>query len=138
VHEIVPLDTFEGVGGNIRDVVNSLQAQGDTALYQAIAEAIEIGRAAEGEQDDRIKAIVVLSDGEDTASDAYDLGLNDVVAIIKSARSDRNPVLVIPVAYGADADINSLNAIARASATKVQSGDPNDIQRVLEIISSYF
>jgi Ca-activated chloride channel family protein len=138
VHEIVPLDTFEGVGGNIRDVVNSLQAQGDTALYQAIAEAIEIGRAAEGEQDDRIKAIVVLSDGEDTASDAYDMGLNDVVAIIKSARSDRNPVLVIPVAYGADADINSLNAIARASATKVQSGDPNDIQRVLEIISSYF
>jgi Ca-activated chloride channel family protein len=138
VHEIVPLDTFEGVGGNIRDVVNSLQAQGDTALYQAIAEAIETVRAAEGEQDDRIKAIVVLSDGEDTASDAYDLGLNDVVAIIKSARSDRNPVLVIPVAYGADADINSLNAIARASATKVQSGDPNDIQRVLEIISSYF
>ena len=138
VFEAVPLNTFEGSGGQIRSVVNGLQAQGDTALYTAIIEAINTVRPVEGDNDDRIKAIVVLSDGEDTASDQHGDVLNDVVATIKDARSDRNPVLVIPVAYGADADINSLNAIARASATKVQSGDPNDIQRVLEIISSYF
>jgi hypothetical protein len=42
------------------------------------------------------------------------------------------------VAYGSDADIAALNSIARASATKVQSGAPEDILQVLEIISSYF
>ena len=138
IETAVPLASFEGAGGNIRAVVNSLQADGDTALYQAIITAIEAVRSPQGEQDDRIKAIVVLSDGEDTASDEYGVGLNDVIAAIKAVSGDRNPVLVIPVAYGADADINALNAIARASATKVQSGNPEDIQRVLEIISSYF
>ena len=47
-------------------------------------------------------------------------------------------MLIIPVAYGSDADIAALNSIAQASATKVQSGDPKDILKLLEIISSYF
>jgi hypothetical protein len=64
--------------------------------------------------------------------------LNDVVVKIEETRSGRNPILVIPVAYGSDADVSALNAIARASATKVQSGDPNDILQVLELLSSYF
>jgi Ca-activated chloride channel family protein len=134
----VPLASFEGAGADIRGQIDTLVADGDTALFQAILEAITIVRPGEEAQDDRIKAIVVLSDGEDTASEEYGVSLNDVVAGIQAVRSDRNPVLVIPVAYGADADINSLNAIARASATRVQSGDPEDIQQVLEIISSYF
>ena len=138
VENRVPLTSFEGGGATIRGEVDTLVAEGDTALYQAILEAITLARPAEGGPDDRIKAIVILSDGEDTASDRYGVSLNDVVAAIKAARGDRNPVLVIPVAYGSDADINSLNAIARASATKVQSGDPKDIQKVLEIIGSYF
>ena len=45
---------------------------------------------------------------------------------------------MIPVAYGKDADINVLNAIARASDTKMQSGDANTIKRLLEVIGSYF
>jgi len=138
IENTVPLNTFEGGGTNIRREIDSLHADGDTALFQAIISAIELMRPAEGQADDRIKAIVILSDGEDTASDEYDVVLNDVVSTIKSASGDRNPILVIPVAYGSDADINALNAIARASATKVQSGDPKDIQKVLEIISSYF
>jgi hypothetical protein len=42
------------------------------------------------------------------------------------------------VAYGRDADISALNAIARASDTKVQSGDPATIKRLLDVIGSYF
>ncbi len=134
----VPLASFEGAGADIRGQIDTLVADGDTALFQAILEAINMARPGEEAQDDRIKAIVVLSDGEDTASEEYGVSLNDVVSGIQAVRSDRNPVLVIPVAYGADADINALNAIARASATRVQSGNPEDIQQVLEIISSYF
>jgi hypothetical protein len=42
------------------------------------------------------------------------------------------------VAYGSNADIETLSSIARASSTKVQSGDPKNITSVLDIISSYF
>ncbi len=135
VEMAVPLASFEGASANIRQQVDSLEAAGDTALYDAILKAITVMRSNQAEGENRIKAIVVLSDGKDTASFN---ALNDVVTAITQAHGDRNPVLVIPVAYGSDADISALNAIARASSTKVQSGDPKDIQKVLEIISSYF
>ncbi len=131
----VPLASFEGASTNIRQQVQSLEAAGDTALYDSIIEAINVMRAGDDGTQNRIKAIVVLSDGKDTASFN---ALNDVIATIAQVQGDRNPVLVIPVAYGGDADISALNSIARAASTKVQSGDPKDIQKVLEIISSYF
>ncbi len=42
-------------------------------------------------------------------------------------------MLVIPVAYGSDADINALSTIARASDTRVQSGDAKNIKVALVI-----
>ncbi len=135
VEMAVPLASYEGASTTIRQQVQALEAGGDTALYDSIIEAINVMRAGDDGTQNRIKAIVVLSDGKDTASFN---ALNDVITTIASAQGDRNPVLVIPVAYGSDADISALNAIARAASTKVQSGDPKDIQKVLEIISSYF
>ncbi|MFQ5613006.1 MAG: extracellular solute-binding protein [Anaerolineae bacterium] len=129
----VAIDSFEGTEGSLRDAIDGASASGDTALYDAIAESLEM--VGQDSESDRIRAIIVLSDGQDTASQR---SLNEVVSLITSARGERNPVLVIPVAYGGDADINALNSIARASATKVQSGDPENIQKLFEIISSYF
>lgn len=132
VEEIVPLASLESAKGDVELAIGAMRAGGDTALYDSIISAVTRLSDAEG---DRIRAIVLLSDGKDTAS--YQ-SLNDAIAQISSARGGRNPILVIPVAYGSDADINALNAIARASSTKVQSGDPENITKVLEIISSYF
>ncbi len=73
-----------------------------------------------------------------------------VVNVIRARREDRNPVIVIPVAYGRNADIRTLNSIARNSATRVQSGEQKNIQKVFSrlkflrnfslegIIGSYF
>ena len=129
------LVSFEGGQSEIRRQVDSLQAGGDTSLFDAIAQSVDLLKASREDADDRIQAIVVLSDGQDTSSIT---ALNDVIELIKTNKEDRNPVIVIPVAYGGDADINALNGIARASATRVQSGDPQNITKVLEIISSYF
>ena len=129
------LASFEGGQAQIRGQIDSIQAGGDTSLYDAIQRSIELLKANRGDEDDRIQAVVVLSDGQDTSSLT---SLQNVVNLIQANREDRNPIIVIPVAYGGDADINALNAIARASATRVQSGDPENIQNVLEIISSYF
>ncbi|MCL4302929.1 MAG: VWA domain-containing protein [Anaerolineae bacterium] len=129
------LTSFEGGQNQVRTQINALEANGDTSLYDAIQQSMELLIQSRGDQDDRIQAIVVLSDGQDTSSLT---SLQSVVELIGANKEERNPIIVIPVAYGGDADINALNGIARASATKVQSGDPENIQRVLEIIGSYF
>jgi Ca-activated chloride channel family protein len=131
----VPPASFESNKAEIISQVSNVTANGDTALYDAVQQSIEILKNSGGDQKDRIQAIVILSDGQDTSSQT---SLQQVTELINASRQERNPVIVIPVAYGADADINALNAIARASATRVQSGDPENIQKVLEIISSYF
>lgn len=132
---LAPLESAENTRNRLSQQINSLQANGDTALFDAIIEALDIVEQNAGGDRDRIQAILVLSDGQDTASQA---NLNDVIQRITAARSGRNPVLVIPIAYGGDADVAALNAIARASATKVQSGDPKDILQLLELLSSFF
>ncbi len=135
VSSVSELSSLESAAARTKTSIGELYADGDTALYDSIIAAVDQVQSIGEEGDDRIRAIIVLSDGQDTASRA---SLNDVVAKVQSARSGRNPVLVIPVAYGSDADISALNAIARASATKVQSGNPEDIQSLLDLLSSYF
>jgi Ca-activated chloride channel family protein len=135
VNLLVPLASAEGNQGDILSQIDTLYANGDTALYDAILKSTEFLRQSRDGADDRIQAVIVLSDGQDTASQ---LTLQQVVSEIQKGREDRNPVIVIPVAYGGDADINALNSIARASATRVQSGNPEDIESLLELISSYF
>jgi Ca-activated chloride channel family protein len=126
----------EEVSGTLRSAIDNMYANGGTALYDTLIYAINSMTATEpAEGEDRIRAIVLLSDGQDTTSES---GLNDVIQRINEAHTGRNPLLIIPVAYGSDADIATLNSIARASATKVQSGNPDDILKLLEIISSYF
>ncbi|MCK6629283.1 MAG: VWA domain-containing protein [Anaerolineae bacterium] len=132
---IQPLTSFEGGQSQVRAQINALEANGDTSLYDAVQQSMELLKQSRDDQDDRIQAIVVLSDGQDTSSLT---SLQSVVELISANKEDRNPIIVIPVAYGGDADINALNGIARASATRVQSGDPENIQKVLEIIGSYF
>jgi Ca-activated chloride channel family protein len=131
-----PLASWEATHDDVKRTIGGLQADGDTALYDTLLTAIDHLRSIEEEEgQDRIRAIVLLSDGKDTISEA---SLHDVLNRLEEARTGRNPILVIPVAYGSDADIAALNSIARASSTKVQSGAPEDILQVLEIISSYF
>ncbi|MBI5958195.1 MAG: VWA domain-containing protein, partial [Chloroflexi bacterium] len=132
VHIDVPMNSLETNKGALEETIRSLVAEDNTALYDVIIQTVAMFDDSDG---DRIRAIVLLSDGADTASVAQ---IRDAKDAIESRRGDLNPVIVIPVAYGADADIQSLNSIARSSATKVQSGDPSNISQLLQLVSSYF
>jgi Ca-activated chloride channel family protein len=134
VQTLVPLGTVESVKGTIKSTIQNLRADGGTAIYDAITQVV--GKLNEEKDADRIRAVVLLSDGADTASSQN--SLNDALTTIEASHNTLNPVIFIPVAYGSQADISTLNSIARSSATAVQSGDPKNILRVLEIISSYF
>jgi len=125
---------------DLLSAIGRLRTEGGTSLYWGLEQAIaEMNSATDT---DRIRAIVVLSDGQDNSNqDAIrenDVTLNQVTAAILGTRESRNPIIVIPVAYGNNADTQSLSAIARASATQVTAGDASNILNVLDIISSYF
>ncbi|MCC6803508.1 MAG: VWA domain-containing protein [Anaerolineae bacterium] len=130
----VPLGNFESTQDQLESHIKSLRAGGGTELFQAVEQASAV--FANDDSDNRIRAVVLLSDGADTGDQG--VSLNDAVNAIQATSESLNPVILIPVAYGADADINALNSLARASNTKVQSGDPQSILGVLQIISSYF
>ena len=133
VETLVPLNSLESNRTEILDRLDTLTAQGNTSLYDALIAAVD--QLTSSSDVSRIQAIVLLSDGQDTSSQT---SINDAVRAISTARNSRTPVLVIPVAYGSDADISALSSIARASDTRVQSGDSKSIKNLLEIIGSYF
>lgn len=136
VRVLVPLDNFETNRARLEDNIRRLQADGGTALYDATVDVVQAMNNIDAA--DRIRAIVLLSDGEDTESRRY--RLDDAVRVISASSGELNPVIVIPVGYGTlnDTLIRTLNRIAAASNTTWQSGDPQNILRVLEIIASYF
>ena len=113
--------------------IKSLRPEGGTALYDGVVNVVDVMTDIDSEE--RIRAVIVLSDGEDTASART---LDAAIQSIEASYDSINPVIVIPVAYGTNADIRSLDRIAAASNTTRQSGDPQSIQKVLEILSSFF
>ena len=130
----VNIEDYERVSEQLYSQIRSLRADGGTELYGAIQQAVDVMNQQSDET--RIRAVVILSDGEDTGDRGFTL--QDAINAVNETSNALNPVIVIPVAYGSDADIQTLNAIARASNTRVQAGDPDNISRVLDLIASYF
>lgn len=140
------MDTFERVGGRILGQVNCtgsgacLQPTSGTALYNAVRESV-LTMEQFGADSDRIRLVLLISDGQDTCDVAHSgrcYTLSDVVSVIEATYADANPVIVIPIAYGSDADQRTLGSIARASRVEVVNGDPANIIQVLERLSGYF
>lgn len=129
----IPLDILETNKDLLQGHIKNLKPEGGTALYDGVINVVNVMNTIE--EEDRIRAVIVLSDGEDTASVSP---LDGAIQSIEASYDSINPVIVIPVAYGANADIRSLDRIATASNTTRQSGDPQSIQKVLEILSSFF
>jgi Ca-activated chloride channel family protein len=130
---VVPLDILESNEQTLSRYIDSLQPVGGTALYDSVIDIVNIMNDIE--DTDRIRAVIVLSDGEDTTSLR---SLDSALQAIEASYDAINPVIVIPVAYGSSADIRALDRIAGASNTTRYSGDAESIQRVLELLSSFF
>lgn len=133
VDEIIPIELLETNKSKLLIGLSEIYAEGGTAMYDGLLTTINTMN--ENIDPDAIRAIVLLSDGKDNRSKA---SLYDVVEVLQNLQQSDSPIMVVPVAYGNDADISALNSLARASSTKVQVGDTGDIGKLLEVISSYF
>ena len=114
--------------------VQGLYAGGRTALYDAIAEAYRAHLASADADAERISAIVVLTDGEDTDSHT------SLDELLKQIRFDneRQTVRVFTIAYGSDAKEDILKQIADATQARSYKGNQENIRSILREISTFF
>jgi Ca-activated chloride channel homolog len=134
IRTIVPLAPFSVVRPLLELRASELIANGGTRLY----DATDFGwRAVDSlRDDDRINAVVILSDGADTESG---LDQDGVLATIRArAEGEGRQIRIFTIAYGSDAEREVLDAIAHASGGKGYVGNPETIEAVYLQISSYF
>jgi Ca-activated chloride channel homolog len=136
VEQLVPIEPFNQAEPMLKQKVNGLFADGGTAFRDATAEAFEKvdARARSG---DRINALVVLTDGQDTDSSR---SLESLVQELSSQGDSAAQVRVFTIAYSATAEgaEDALKQIAEASGGQYYEGGTEDIELVYRSISSFF
>src|SRR3954447_7734474 len=135
VHPLVPPAPLSKNAGELRARLRDLIADGGTSFYDATTEAFDTVRAQKAT--DRINAVVLLTDGEDTDSQQT---AEDVVAHLKGQGDSENRVRVFTIAYssGASGSRDQLKRIAAASGGLDYEGKTENIESVYRSISSFF
>jgi Ca-activated chloride channel family protein len=133
---LVPVGPFRQNKGELQQTISRLIAEGGTAFYDAAAEGFAAVRDL-ADRDDRINAVVLLTDGEDTDS------TRDVDAVVRELEGQGDSstqVRVFTIAYsaGARGAREALERIAEASGGNSYPGDPENIEAVYRSISSFF
>ena len=109
-----------------------LLANGGTALYDGIDAAFS--HVENAPPDEKIVAIVVLSDGEDRNSK---IQLEQLLNHIRSDPEKRT-VRVFTIGYGKDAKADVLQKIAEETRAKFYKGTPVNIRQVFKEIATFF
>ncbi|NYE18395.1 vWA domain-containing protein [Microbacterium immunditiarum] len=126
--------------GSSRDAflaaLGGIRSMGDTPLYQAV-DTFAAQQAASWSPE-RINAVVLLSDGENDAPNAPTIGADQVLANLRDLHHS-TPVLLFTLAYGADADVKTLQSISGATgAHYYDATDPSKLQSVLgDLVTSF-
>ncbi len=111
-------------------IIRNLQAEGDTALYDAIGDAA--GIIEQTRSPETSNAIMVLSDGQDTYSFRYNF--NDELMGLAAA----NDTTVFTIGYGGDANERVLESLALSSNGNFFQGDEASIAAIYEEMSAAF
>ncbi len=105
-----------------------------TGLYDTTRAAVQAVRDAYDTT--KINAVLLLTDG---MCDDYEPGCELEPLLDYLSSSERDVVRVFAVAYGADADVATLQAITNASQARLyKATDPLTIERVFQQVVSNF
>ena len=130
------IDTLDELGNNrqrLGSTVDNLTAGGNTALLDGVRAAYV--RLQQQGDPERINAIVAMTDGLENNSS---ISLDELRQEIEAGNRDGVPVVIFAIAFGDDADYDTLRAIAEASGGQVRTGDLDTIRQLYKILSSYF
>lgn len=114
----------------IMNGISGLEAVGDTTLFDAIGDGAT--QIAASQSLDASNVLVVLTDGQDTRSYRYAFNQE----LVDLARA--NETAVFTIAYGYDADEDTLLALANAANGNYYLGDEASIDAIYEEMSAAF
>jgi Ca-activated chloride channel family protein len=130
VDNLVYLDELRYNRTALEAAIGGLYAEGDTALLDAVYDANR--RLQDLGDTERINAIVVMTDGRENYSS---ISLRSLVRELENADV---PVVVFSIAYGQDADMQTLQAISEPTGGAVREGTLETIRDLYKILSTYF
>jgi Ca-activated chloride channel family protein len=133
VNHIIPLEELGKNRAELERAVSALQAGGNTALLDGVRAAYV--RLQQMNDRERINAIVALTDGQENASS---VSLRQLTREMQQGNRSGVPVVIFAVAFGKDADMNVLRALADATNGQVRKGDLETIRQLYKILSTYF
>jgi Ca-activated chloride channel family protein len=133
VYNAIPPQDISAQRAMLKSQVRALKANGQTALLDAVSYAYD-DLQKRGDRD-RINAIVVMTDGIENQSS---IKLSTLVDRVKRGNQSGVPVVIFCIGYGSDADWNVLNALADATGGFARRADPETIQKLYKILSTYF
>ena len=135
VQSLVPIAPVRSNKGRLQSTIRDLIADGGTAFHDATAEGVETVKRLNDKE--RINAVVMLTDGEDTDSS---LSIDDVVRRLDAQGDSESAVRVFTIAFSASAlgAEEGLKRIAAASGGQAYQGSTEDIETVYRSISSFF
>ncbi|HNP73162.1 MAG TPA: VWA domain-containing protein [Kouleothrix sp.] len=118
----------------LSDAIQALRPQGKTAIYDALLAAKAELDKLPPDSEERIKAIVLLTDGAENASrTTFDQLKGDF---------DESSISIFPVAYGGESDQaeagQTLQAIVDFSRTILVKGSTGDVGQIFDNLSRYF
>lgn len=132
------------IGDNRERLRTEIDAQfplAATPLYEVTQASFD--DAVEAYDPARINAVVVLTDGRNEDGEASDdrEQLDQLLADLSRGATGEaaTPIRIFPIAYGADADLDTLNRIAEATnSTAYDASDPETITKVFTAVVSNF
>ena len=130
--------TIEGTDPNspdrlaIRDYVNGLEADGNTAIYSAMARAYQEALASMASDPNRLTSIVLMTDGENNAG----MSPRAFIAFLNALPAQALTVRTFPVLFG-EADPAALHQIAEETGGKVFDSRSSSLSEVFKEIRGY-
>ena len=139
VEELVPLGPAAQNKALIRDYLDNpgkLPRPDSTAIYDGVAAAVDRLEALNDQQ--RINAVVALTDGQDNSSSSENK--SQLIRRLRENNTELNAIKVFPIAYGDQDGVDTavLQEMADATRTRLVSGSTGDIRRIYQEISLYF
>jgi Ca-activated chloride channel homolog len=134
IEPLVPIAPVRQNKRRLQSTVNDLIADGGTAFFDATAAGVDTVRRLNDKE--RINAVVVLTDGEDTDSS---LSVDEVAQRLDQGDSESR-VRVFTIAFSASAlgAEDALKQLAASSGGQSYTGSTDDIESVYRSISSFF
>jgi Ca-activated chloride channel homolog len=133
VQETVPLDELGRNRTALTRAIETLRASGETSLLDAVELAHY--RLQQMGDSERINAIVLMTDGLENDSQ---ISMRTLERQLQQGSQEGVQVVIFCVAYGKDADYDTLSRLAEISGGQVREGDLASIQELYKILSTYF